>query len=73
MSLEVVRQVLVRAATDPEFRKLFFEDRARALESFDLTDEERASLSEIEDEDRLAVIYQEAETKSGFRLHDTRI
>ena len=73
MSLMCVRQVLIRAVTDPEFRGMFFADCVKAVEGYDLTEEERCCLSEIRDEDRLAAIYQQGEGETDFSLNDTRI
>ena len=44
MSDDVVKQIIARAVTDPEFRQLLLSDSAKALEGSELTDEERAAL-----------------------------
>ena len=73
MSLDAVRVVLMRAVSDPEFRACFFRDPDGALARYNLTNEERASLEEIESEDQLTCIYQQAEEESGTIFADTRI
>jgi len=73
MSVHDVREVLVRAATDPNFRACFFDDLGKALADYDLTDEERACLREIKSEDCLATTFQEAEKEAGVVFNDTRI
>jgi hypothetical protein len=68
-----VRQVLIRAVTDPEFREAFFADCVRAVEDYDLTEEERSCLAEIHEDDRLAEVYQQAEAEADFSYNDSRI
>jgi len=50
MSKEAVESVIGKAILDSEFRKALAADPAKALESFDLTDTEKASLKSIDDE-----------------------
>lgn len=50
MSTEAVHQVIGRAVTDAAFRKLLFADPEEALSQYDLTEEERAALAELEEE-----------------------
>lgn len=51
MSIEAVHQVIGRAVTDEAFRKLLFENPDAALQGFDLTDEERAALADLDEEE----------------------
>jgi hypothetical protein len=47
MSDTVVKEIISRAATDDSFRTLLFTDSATALKGYDLTDDERAMLANL--------------------------
>ncbi len=51
MSKQAVEQILGRIVTDEDFRKLFFSNPEKALEGYDLSDEEREALLETKKED----------------------
>ena len=53
MALCEVKQVLLRAATDPGFRKALMEDPDNVFVRFNLTEEEKQSLRGLS-EDRIA-------------------
>ena len=44
---EALDKVVSRAATDKKFRELLLSDPAKALEGYEVTDEERKMLSEL--------------------------
>jgi hypothetical protein len=50
MSLESVKEIIGKAVMETEFRDLLFDDPDKALEGFDLTDEETAALKALERE-----------------------
>ena len=50
MSLSIVREILVKAASDPDFRKKLLDDPETILNNFDLTNEEKQSLKELDEE-----------------------
>ncbi|MFQ5401406.1 MAG: Os1348 family NHLP clan protein [Anaerolineae bacterium] len=50
MSEQAVKEVIQRAVTDETFRALLFSDPAKALEGYDLTNEERATLEDLDEE-----------------------
>jgi hypothetical protein len=50
MSQETVQKVIMRAVKEPEYRELLFDDPGRALEGYELTEEEAAALKGLERE-----------------------
>ena len=70
MSAEEVKQVIGRAVLDAEFRKMLFDDPDTALEDYDLTEEERAGLKNIEREkfDDMAGALEERMSRAGIGL-----
>ena len=70
MSADEVKQVIGRAVLDVEFRKLLFDDPDTALEDYDLTEEERAGLQNIEREkfDDMAGALEERMSRAGIGL-----
>lgn len=50
MGLTGVQAVIGRAATDAEFRKMLLDNPDEALAEFDLTDEEREALKNLDSE-----------------------
>ena len=50
MSEENVRTIIAKAVADMEYRDLLFDDPGKALEGYDLTDEEQAELKGLERE-----------------------
>ena len=47
---DALDQVVSRAATDKKFRELLLSDPNKALEGYDVTDDERKMLSELTEE-----------------------
>ena len=70
MSLETVQEIIRKAITDEEYRELMFSDPDKALEGFDLTDEEAAELREMEREqfDAVKGELEERVSRAGFGL-----
>lgn len=70
MSLEDVKQVIGRAVLDAEFRNQLFSDPENSLEDYDLTDEERAGLKNIERDkfDAMASALEERMSRAGIGL-----
>lgn len=56
MSVESVETIISRAVTEPEYRELLFNEPDKALEGYELTEEEAASLKELEREKFDAVL-----------------
>jgi hypothetical protein len=50
MSEEAINEVIRRALVDDEFRSQLFSDPEAALSGYDLTEEERASLSAMQEQ-----------------------
>jgi hypothetical protein len=48
MSSENVQEIITKAVTDEEYRDLLLSDPEKALEGYELTDEETASLKALE-------------------------
>ena len=48
MSLESVQTIIGRAVMEPEYRELLFSDLDKALEGYELTEEEAAALKGLE-------------------------
>ena len=70
MSLENVQTIIGRAILEPEYRDLLFSDPAKALEGYDLTEEEAQAVKGIEKE-KLNVLSNELEeriSKTGLGL-----
>ena len=51
MSQDAVSQIIGRAVTDAEYRQLLFSNPEQALQGYDLTDEEKEALENLEQED----------------------
>ncbi len=47
---DTVIEIIARAINDEDFRNLLFSDPAKALDGYTLTDEERALLSNLDEE-----------------------
>ena len=73
MALRDVKNILLRAAMDPDFRAVFFEDPDTVFRRYDLTEEEKESLRAIQTEDQLALVCQSTEEKGDFLASDIRI
>ena len=48
MSEETVQEVIIKAVSDPEFRELLFSDPDKALDGYELTEEEVESLKHVD-------------------------
>ncbi len=72
MALSTVKEVLLRASTDGEFRKVFFEDKKTALSAYGLSKEEKKCLMEIKDEARLEGVIMKIQTKVATCASDIR-
>jgi hypothetical protein len=48
MSTETVQKIIIKAVTDEDYRELLFSEPDKALEGFELSDEEIASLKALE-------------------------
>lgn len=70
MSAETVQDIIIKAVTDKEYRELLFSDPDKALEEFDLTDEEIEGLKGLEREkfDVAADELEERVSRAGFGL-----
>jgi hypothetical protein len=68
MSLESIQTVIGRALVETEYRNLLVNDPAKALEGYDLTEEETQSLMNINKEqlDKMAVEMEERISKAGL-------
>jgi hypothetical protein len=71
MSQETVIEVIRKALVDEKFRSQLFSDPGAALSGYDLTEEERASLSALEEEafDAFASEIEERVSKAGPGLN----
>ena len=72
MALTEVKRVLTHAATDPEFRTKFFSQPDFVLSKYDLTEEEKHCLKEL-DEERLADATKILDGKNNIHSNDIRI
>jgi hypothetical protein len=70
MSLENVQTIVGRAILEPEYRTLLFSDPTKALEGYDLTEEETQALKSMDKGkvDLLANDLEERISKSGLFL-----
>ncbi len=55
MTVESVRDIIVKSVTDESFRELIFSDSDKALEGFDLTKDELAAIKSVKREEFDAV------------------
>lgn len=67
MSIESVQTIVGRAVTEPDYRELLFNDPEKALEGYELSDEEASALKGIEREkfDAVAGELEERVSKAG--------
>ena len=72
MTLESVQSIIGRAMTERDFRTLLFSDPEKALEGFELSEEETNALKAMEREkfDSVAGQLEERISKSGFLMGD---
>lgn len=70
MSEEALKQVIGRAVLDTKFREVLFSDPSTALQDYDLSDEERVGLMNIEREkfDDMAGSLEERMSRAGIGL-----
>jgi hypothetical protein len=75
MSKESVKQIIGRALTESDYRELLFGDPEKALEGYDLTEEEAAALNGLEQGrfDAMAGELEERVSKSGMRIPELEI
>lgn len=50
MALGIVREILVKAATDPSFRARLFDQTDLVLSQYELTNEEKQCMKELDEE-----------------------
>lgn len=50
MSIESVQEIIGKAVVDGEYRELLFSEPGKAIESYDLTEEEKSALKGMERE-----------------------
>jgi len=71
--MKALKDILLKASTDAEFRKALLDDPADALGAYDLTSEEIECLTEIQSEDQFATIAFEVDGENSVRASDIRI
>ena len=73
MSAETVTKIIGRAVNEPEYRELLFSDPAKALEGYELTEEESAGLKGLSREgfDAVANELGERVSRAGLGLPDS--
>ena len=69
MAAETVKQIIARAVAEPAFRELLLSDPAKALEGYELTEEERAALGRLtpKEFDALGSDLEERVSRAGFK------
>ena len=72
MPLSTIRHIILRAAHDPDYRRLLFEAPDDALADEELSAEERQCIDEL-DEERLAALAAEIDAEPNLLLGDIRI
>ena len=72
MSLENVKEILLKANTDPNARKLLFENPEEVFKNYNLTEEEKQSLRGLK-EDQLSRLSEEMESEGDSVVSDIRI
>jgi len=72
MSTENVQSIIGRAIVETEYRTLLFSDPGKALEGYDLTEEEAQSLKSLDKErfDEVANQVEDRISKSGFAVRE---
>ena len=67
MSVESLQEIIGRAVMEPEFRELLFNEPDKALEGYELTEEEAASLKRLHPEkfDAVAGELEERISRAG--------
>jgi hypothetical protein len=67
MSLESLQEIIGRAVTEPEYRELLFSEPVKALEGYELTEEEAAGLRKLHREkfDAVAGELEERISRAG--------
>jgi hypothetical protein len=67
MSVESLQEIIGRAVMEPEFRELLFNDPHKAMEGYELTEEEVASLKQVHPEkfDAVAGELEERISRAG--------
>lgn len=72
MSIESIQSIIGRAMTESEYRDLLFNDPNKALEGYELTEEETKALKGMEREkfDAVAGELEERISKAGFLMGD---
>ena len=70
MSTESVKEIIGKAVADGEYRELLFSEPDKALEGYELTEEESTTLKGIEREkfDTVATEIEERISRAGFSL-----
>ena len=73
MSVESVKQIIGRAVAEPEFRELLFTDPGKALEGYELNEQEASALKGLPRENFDAVAGELAERVSRAGVDFYRI
>lgn len=73
MALSVVKEVILRAATDADFRELFFKDTEAVLSRYELSEEEKQCLREDANEDKLQSVAIAIQAEAVTCANDIRL
>jgi phage replication-related protein YjqB (UPF0714/DUF867 family) len=70
MSTESVKEIIGKAVADGEYRELLFSEADKALEGYELTEEESTALKGLDREkfDTVATELEERISRAGFSL-----
>ena len=68
MSQETVQKIIIRAVREPEYRELLFGEPDKALEGYELSEEESAALKGLERDSFDAVVSEVEERVSRARV-----
>ena len=70
MSQEAIKEIIARAITDTEYKEMLFSDPDKALEGYELTEDETSALRGLENEhfDATAEELEERGSRAGVRF-----
>lgn len=72
MALSTVKDIILKAATDAEFREIFFKDTNSVLSRYNLTEEEKQCLRELTSDSSLEKAVMTIQTKAVCSPNDIR-